>query len=148
MKKVKEDELENGESTGEKGETVMKKVKKSSKKLDKKSSKKLDKKKSNKKDKKDMRGKFGRPVCKTGQFKTIRHLLESMFTKKEGLTKDEGDAAVKKHFPTSRWVTFGSQWGSYYNRIHQHREFTTIDPPKWTKGAMAKIKAPKTSKKK
>lgn len=89
----------------------------------------------------DQRGKFGRPKCKGGKYKSIRHLLESMFAKKEGLTREEADAAVKKFFPTSRWVTFGSQWGSYNTRIHNRHEFVTMDPPKWAKKKhVAKIK--------
>ena len=125
-----------------------KKVAKSSKKVEKKSSKKVEKKlskkaekKSNKKvgKKKDGRVGFGRQECKTGKFKSIRHLLETLFAKNKDLTKEEGDIAVKKHFPTSRWVTFDSQWGSYFTRIRSHGEFKTITAPKWAQGG-AKIK--------
>lgn len=80
---------------------------------------------------------------KSGKYKSVRHLLETLFFKNKELTKDEAKAVVKKEFPDSKYLrTTKTHFSWYKSHILNHREFVTIDPPSWAKGG-PKIKVTK-----
>ena len=80
---------------------------------------------------------------KSGKYRSVRHLLETLFSKNKELTKEEARAAVKKEFPDSKYLrTTKTHFSWYKSHILNHREFVTIDPPSWAKGG-PKIKISK-----
>lgn len=85
-------------------------------------------------------------ASKDGKFKSVRHLMETLFAKNKNMEKEVADKMVAKEFPDSAWAknlkkkdSIGSHFPWYKNHIVSHREFTTIDVPAWAKGG-AKIK--------
>jgi hypothetical protein len=82
-----------------------------------------------------------REQSKSGNFKSIRHLMEVSFAKNKDLTKDEAIAIVKKEFPKASFIINPtSHFGWYKSHIVGKYEFKHVDAPKWTKGVRAKIK--------
>jgi phage protein D len=164
---ISEEELETGEFTNDEDERAYREAKKqltnkkektmSKKDKEKKKVKKEKKEKKEKKSKKTKKTERTSRASKSGKYKSMRHMIETMFYKKKDLTKEEADAAVKKEFPDSAWSVNISDkknegWGSQFSWYHTHivnlGEWVVIEPPKWTKGATAKIKkAEKKSKK-
>ena len=69
------------------------------------------------------------------KFKSVRHLLETLFAKNKNTTKEEAKKAVKKSFPDSKYLrTAKTHYPWYKSHIVNHGEFVTIDPPKWAMG--------------
>jgi hypothetical protein len=79
-----------------------------------------------------------RPKSKSGNYKNIRHLMESLFAKKKDATAEETTKVVKKEFPTSAFNNSHYSW--YKTHIVNKREFIHEAKPKWAKGTQAKIK--------
>jgi len=110
-----------------------------------KAEKKADKKeKKEKKTKKTKKTERKSRASKSGKFKSLRHMMEALFYKNQSLTSDEAMKNVKKEFPDSAYVK-SNHFPWYKTHIVNLREFTVIEPPKWAKGKVAKIK--KTEKK-
>ena len=107
-----------------------------SKKVAKKGSKKASSKKAAKKTSKKVRTQ--RPKSKSGNYKNIRHLMESLFAKSKDLTAEAATKAVKKEFPASAFNNAHFSW--YKTHIVNKREFIHETTPKWAKGHSAKIK--------
>lgn len=85
-----------------------------------------------------------RPKSKSGKYVSTRNLMEHLFAKNKDLDKDVADKIVKREFPDGAYAKRVKKGGSHFpwykNHIVHRREFKTIDPPKWAKGKMAKIK--------
>lgn len=80
-----------------------------------------------------------RPQSKSGKYKNIRHLLETLFHKNPNLTSEEAMQEVKKEFPGSKYVA-SNHYPWYRTHIISKNEWVHFDKPK-TK--MAKIKTQK-----
>jgi hypothetical protein len=107
-----------------------------SKKVAKKVSKKASPKKAVKKTSKKVSTQ--RPKSKSGNYKNIRHLMESLFAKSKDLTVEAATKVVKKEFPISAFNNAHYSW--YKTHIVNKREFIHESVPKWAKGHSAKIK--------
>jgi len=77
----------------------------------------------------------------SGNYKNIRHLMETLFAKDKGLTKEDAIKSVKKEFPESAFLEkTASHFGWYKNKIVSHNTWVSVEPPAWSKGPRAKIK--------
>jgi len=85
-------------------------------------------------------------VSRSGTYKSIRHMMETMFYKNQDFSSDEAMKIVKKEFPDSAYVN-SNHFPWYHTHIVNLKEFTIIEPPKWAKGG-AKIKTTKKVDKK
>lgn len=84
-------------------------------------------------------------ASKSGKYKSIRHMMETLFYKNQNLTADDAMKIAKKEFPDSKYVESGNHFTWYHTHIVNMKEFTVIEPPKWAKGG-AKIKKTKKTK--
>lgn len=75
-------------------------------------------------------------ISKSGKWRNLRHMIESMIIKNRNITQEEVDAAVKKEFPVSKYITnsIGTHWPWYYCHIISKGRFTQIEAPSWAKG--------------
>ncbi len=84
--------------------------------------------------------KYGpRPKSTSGNYKSARNLIESMFAKNKDASSDEIMKAMKREFPSHRYCV-SNHYPWYKTHIVSRNEWTTIDPPAWTKKPTAKIK--------
>ena len=140
---ISEKEMEAGEFTNDEDERAYREAKK---RLTNKKEKPMSKKdKVEKKEKKENKSKKTKKTerksraSKSGKFKSLRHMMEALFYKNQNLTSDEAMKNVKKEFPDSAYVK-SNHYPWYHTHIVNLREFTVIEPPKWAKGKVAKIK--------
>jgi hypothetical protein len=85
-------------------------------------------------------------ISKSGKFRNLRHLVETLVAADKNISKEKVDAAVKKEFPDSAYITnsSGSHWPWYKCHIITKGHFTQIDTPSWAKGLDKKPKKLKT----
>lgn len=85
-------------------------------------------------------------VSKSGKFRNLRHLVETLIAANKDITQDKVDAAVKKEFPDSSYITnpTGTHFPWYRCHIVNHGRFTQIDTPSWAKGLDKQKKKLKT----
>jgi len=85
-------------------------------------------------------------ISKSGKFRTLRHLVETLIAANKDISQEKVDAAVKKEFPDSAYITnsSGSHWPWYKCHIITKGHFTQIDAPSWAKGLDKKPKKLKT----
>lgn len=69
----------------------------------------------------------------SGDFKSIRHLLETLFAKNKNITRVEAIKHIKKEFPTAKIATEEKpiNWNWYITFIIKKKEFKCIPPPLW-----------------
>lgn len=78
-------------------------------------------------------------LSKSGKYKSVRHLVETIFARKKDTTAEAMEKEVKKEYPQSAF-TAKTHYPWYKTRIVNRREFVTdVKVPKWAKGG-AKIK--------
>ena len=69
----------------------------------------------------------------SGKYKSIRNMMEILFAKNKDITEDEVWDILIEEYPESSWVINDTNHYSWYRTIIvSNKEFTTIDPPKWT----------------
>lgn len=74
-------------------------------------------------------------ISKSGKFKNIRHLIETLAIEDRAVSQDKVDAAVKKEFPDSSYILKGNHWPWYKCKIITKGEFTQMPSPLWAKNA-------------
>ena len=80
-----------------------------------------------------------RPKSTSGKYKTIYHLLETMFAKNRELTAEKAMIAVTREFPQSAYVK-SDHFPWYKTHIVSRGEFRFVKRPAWATGVIAKIK--------
>lgn len=80
-----------------------------------------------------------RPKSTSGNYKSVRNLCEQQFAKNKDTSSDEMMKLVKKEFPTHKYC-ISNHYPWYKTHIVSRNEWTTIDPPAWSKKPSAKLK--------
>jgi hypothetical protein len=75
-------------------------------------------------------------MSKSGKFKNLRHLIETVFAKNKGAEKKDIDKIVKVEYPGSAFLKVGPQ-NTHFNWYRAHivgkGEFTQVPAPSWAK---------------
>ncbi len=94
-----------------------------------------------KKTKKVAKPKVEKKKSTSGNYKSVRQLVETQFSKNKDVTAEEILKAVVKEFPNVKYVENPKQHFAWYkSHIISRNEWVTIDPPAWSKKPAAKIK--------
>lgn len=80
-----------------------------------------------------------RPKSTSGNFKSVRNLIETTFAKNKDTSSDEMMKLVKKEFPTHKYC-ISNHYPWYKTHIVSRNEWTTVEPPAWSKKPTAKLK--------
>jgi hypothetical protein len=81
-------------------------------------------------------------ISKSGKYKSIRHLIETLIKEDRNTTKEKVDKIVKQEYPTSSYITnpTGSHWSWYQTHIAHRGRFTIITAPPWARGLDDRMK--------
>ncbi len=78
-------------------------------------------------------------VSKSGNYKNVRHLMETLLKKNASISYADAEKIVKNEFPMSKYAK--PDWSWYRNKIVSHNEWRHVEPPKHV--PTAKIKKTK-----
>ena len=69
----------------------------------------------------------------SGKYKSVRNMMEILFAENKDISEDDVWDILIEEYPESSWVVNDSNHYPWYkSTIVSNKEFTTIDPPKWT----------------
>ncbi len=75
----------------------------------------------------------------SGNYKSVRNLIERTFAEKKDTTSEEMMKLVKKEFPDHKYCV-SNHYPWYKTHIISRNEWTTVEAPKWSKKPTAKLK--------